>query len=179
MADTTSDTGCYELPAVRLILANNDIEVDYPNLEIVRENGPTHEIFNKYLTRDKLCLCLGKGQAIYNSWSLETLMLEMVGINTIKGVYSDTVLMTEQYMNTQCHPSWGPGLLSGNIIINSPMLIRWDGKTTYKDLQGLYHFKFLLDFGKNNLLRHCASPIFYMYDMPFDINKEIKECLMQ
>jgi len=194
MSDAPSDGNSTKLPPIKLIIAD-EREIDntyaYDNLEVVQEAGNPPEVFNKHLDTAKYCMCLGPYEQIIDSIfvmgedgsPLEELVSRLHGKGEISGIYCDLEYTDKTYPYYQSYPSWGPGLLNGNVLINSPMLFKPDGVTKYnEELEGLYHFQFILQYGLTNLLRHCPRTHVSVSAQNYNLETEIetiRKCLAQ
>lgn len=183
MSDVPGDGSGAELPLVKLIISDDrEIDSTYQNLEVVCEPGHAPEVFNKHLDPECYCMCLAANEHLIGD-PIELLVSKIHNKGIINAVYCDVEFDDNLYPYHQRHPSWEPGLLKGQILINSPLLFKPDGQNKYNEkLKSLYHFQFILQYGLTNFLVHHAATLFKIDEQGHDLQQEIEtiqQCLGQ
>lgn len=184
MSDVSGDGNRTKLPKITIIVANKEkVRTNYQNANIINDSdGSAPAVFNRHLEIETdYFLCLGTYEELIND-PLEEWVAHIEGKPDVGGVYCDTESMIGDYAYAQHYPIWQPALLNGNMLINAPLLFRPTEIRYNEQLEGLYHFQFLLELGSSRLLRHLPKTCVCYWQQPRNINEElevIKKCLTQ
>ena len=200
MSRDTSDTSdTTELPKVVVFKAGSKIPnlQDYKNVTVVQEIGPglsSAEFFNKRLQeediQDDVIYGFMGENADYMTERAVSIIVNVLGQGDEFGcLYSDILLSTDSTLTRQYLPAFHPNLLSGKIMINSPLFIKGESLNKSEDLKFnenlnvFYMHLFFVQASRTIFSTHVADPLFILTqdgNTTVDAAKEItiiQQCL--